>query len=422
MPLSLPQAIDLALRQNRSVQLAKLGITDSRQKRDIARAAYLPKIANQSSVLHVTDLAGVEIPAGAFGVHSATGAIPDRSLFLDQGALTSYTSGTGLTQPLSQMFKIHQSVRAASSDVATAAIGERQAEDEIRLRVRQIYFDLLVAGLREQAAQKEVTASELKDQEAQSSVQKGSALEVQALESHADLLESRQSALELRMQIHDLTATLDDLLGLSPETPLQLDEQTRAEPVSLPDRAECLRIAGANNTDVQAAEQAVVKARSGLTAAKEAYIPDVTGLARYSYQSGIPFLVHNFGDFGFTFSWDLYDGGRRESEIRNARTALSEAEVHLAEVKSQTAVQVESQYDAVEQTRSLVAVAEEAFDTRDEIARVTEQQLTRGAALPSASAEANAKRDAAKADSLQAELSLSVAETALEKTIGQMPH
>ncbi len=93
--LTLSQAIDLALRQNRDVKLAQLAVVDSQHKKEIAHSDYFPHISNESAVLHITELAGVDIPAGAFGNHPSTGAIPGTNLFLDQGALTSYTSGTG---------------------------------------------------------------------------------------------------------------------------------------------------------------------------------------------------------------------------------------------------------------------------------------------------------------------------------------
>ena len=109
MHLTLPQAIDLALKQNRSLGLARLGVADSEHKKQIARSDYFPHIKNESSVLHLTEFAGVEIPAGAFGNHASTGPIPGETLFLDQGLLTTYTSGTGLAQPLTQMFKIRES-------------------------------------------------------------------------------------------------------------------------------------------------------------------------------------------------------------------------------------------------------------------------------------------------------------------------
>ena len=116
--LTLPQAIDLALKQNRTLQLARLAVTETEHKKTIARSAYYPQIKNDSSILHVTELAGIEIPTGAFGSPSATGAIPGKSLFIGQGSATTYTSGTGLAQPLTQMFKIHESDRAATSRTA----------------------------------------------------------------------------------------------------------------------------------------------------------------------------------------------------------------------------------------------------------------------------------------------------------------
>ena len=49
MELTLSQAIDLALKQNRSLKMAQLGVVDSEQKKKIARADYFPHISNQSS-------------------------------------------------------------------------------------------------------------------------------------------------------------------------------------------------------------------------------------------------------------------------------------------------------------------------------------------------------------------------------------
>jgi outer membrane protein TolC len=223
MQLTLAQAIDLALKQNRSLGLTRLAVADSEHKKEIARSAYFPHIKNESSILHVTELAGVEIPVGAFGVPPLTGPIPAHSLFIDQGALTSYTSGTGLTQPFTQMFKIRASNRAATADINTAKIQVNQAENEVTLKVRQLYYELLIAQLKQEATDEEVRASQIKDQEAQDSVKHGRALDVAALEGRAGLLDARQAALTQSLQIHSLSLTLNDLLGLPLHTRLQLD-------------------------------------------------------------------------------------------------------------------------------------------------------------------------------------------------------
>jgi outer membrane protein TolC len=419
--LTLPQAIDLALKQNRSLGLARLGVVDSEHKKQVARSDYFPHIKNESSLLHITELAGVEIPAGAFGVHASTGAIPGETLFLDQGASTTYTSGTGLAQPFTQMFKIRESNRAATADINSAKIQVDQAEDEVALKVRQVYYALLIAQLKQQAAVEEVNASQVKDQEAEEGVLKGSALEVAALEGRAALLDARQEVLTQTLQIHSLSLTLSDLLGLPLETQLELDTDASVGVLSTPTRAECIQIARDHSPEIRSAQQAVLKAKAGLAAAKDAYIPDVTGLARYSYQSGIPFLVHNFGTFGVSFSYDLFDGGRRIAEIKDSRTLLSQAELNLAKVEDEVAVQVETAYDKVEQLQNMVGVAEEALKVRVELARLSDRQFEQSEVLASARSEAQSKAASAKASYLEATLGLSLAQADLKRAIGQVP-
>jgi outer membrane protein TolC len=421
MHLTLPQAIDLALKQNRSLGLARLGVTDSEHKKQIARSDYFPHIKNESTVTHLTEFAGVEIPAGAFGNHASTGAIPGETLFLDQGLLTTYTSGTGLTQPLTQMFKIRESNRAATADINSAKIQVDQAEDDVVLKVRQVYYSLLIAQIKKQAAVEQMDSSQIKEREAQDAVRNGSALDVSALEGRAGLLDAKQEVLTETLQIHSLSLTLSDLLGLPLETQLDLDSDPSMGSLSTPTREECIQIAQDHSPEIRSAQQAVVKAKAGLAAAKDAYIPDVTGLARYSYQSGIPFLVHNFGTFGVSFSYDLFDGGHRIAEIKDSRTLLSEAELNLAKVKDEVAVKVETAYDKVEQLQNMVGVAEEALEVRVELARLSDRQFEQTEVLASNRSEAHAKAASAKASYLEATLGLSLAQADLKRTIGQLP-
>ena len=419
--LNLSQAIDLALKQNRTLRLAGLSVTDSEHKKEVARSAYFPHISNQSSVLHVTDLAGVQIPAGAFGVPAATGAIPVRPLFIDQGTLTSYTSGTQLAQPLTQMFKIHESNRAAQADIDTAKVQLTQAEDVIALKVRKLYCDLLVAQLKLQAANEEVSASEVKNREDMDAVTNGRALDIAALESKAAMLEAKQTALTQKLAMHDLTLSLNDLLGLPLRSKLQLDPDPTAVSISIPTREECLRTAREQSPAILAARQAVVKAKAGLGVAKDAYIPDVTGLARYSYQSGVPLLVHNFGTFGFNLSYDLFDGGRRSAEVKSARTLFDQAQVSLDNAIDEVDVEVESAYDKVEQSQSLATVIEEAVEVRTEAARLADRQYEQSASLASSRSEAHAKLASARASLLEATLGLSLAQGDVKRVIGQIP-
>jgi len=421
MRLTLDQAIALALKQNHSVRLRSLSVEQMLSKKDEARSNYLPQIKASGSTLHLTELAGIKIPAGAFGTFSSTGPVPSKSLFVDQGSATGYTGGVGLEQPLTQLFRIHQANLAAKQDVLIAQTQADQTKDAIALQVRQLYYDILINQQKAAASQDQLAASQLKDEESRSDVERGNALEISTLQSKASILQAQQQSLTLRLQGYDLRRQLADTLGLPVNTAIDLDPGAAAAPLDIPSRSDAIRIARDQNRDLKVAQETLVKAQAGLAAAKEAYIPDITALSRYSYQSGVPLLVHNFGTFGFTLSYDLFDGGRREATVREARSEARSAEVAVDKLQSEIEVQVESLYDKIDELRQMAAVAGQVVIVRTEAARLADRQFEQNAALRSAQSQTHAELASATASLLEANCGLSLAEADLKRTLGQVP-
>jgi outer membrane protein TolC len=421
MQLTLEQAINLALKQNHSIHLRSLSVEQVQSKKDEARSNYLPQVKTSGSVLHVTELAGVEIPTGALGSYSSTGPIPTQPLFVGQGSLTGYAGGVGLEQPLTQLFRIHQANVAAKQDLLVSKTLLDQTQDELALQVRQLYYNILINQQKLKASQEQMAAAEIKDEESRSDVARGNALEISALQSKATILQTQQEDLTLRLQGKDLQRQLADILGFPVETPLELDPGSAAVSVDIPSRNDAIQIALDQNQDLKAARQTLVKARAGLAAARDAYIPDVTALSRYSYQSGVPFLVHNFGTFGFSLNYDLFDGGRREAKIREARIEVHSAEVAVDRLQSEIEVQVQGIYDRIDQLRQMVDVEEQIVKVRTEAARLSDRQFEQNAALNSARSQSHSDLSNATASLLETNCGLSLAEADLKRAIGQMP-
>jgi outer membrane protein TolC len=421
MQLTLEQAINLALRQNHSVHLRSISVEQMQSKKDEARSNYLPQLKASGSVLHITELEGVEIPGGAFGSYPSTGPIPPKSLVIDQGSATGYIGGVGLEQPLTQLFRIHQANVAAKQDLLIAKTQLDQTQDAIALQVRQLYYNILINQQKLKASQDQSAAAQIRDEESQSDVARGSALEISALQSKAAILQAQQDSLTLRLQGNDLRRQLADVLGLPVETPIDLDPGAAAVALDVPTRADAIRIALEQSQDLRAARQTLVKTQAGLAAAKDAYIPDVTALSRYSYQSGVPFLVHNFGTFGFSLSYDLFDGGRREAKVREAQSEVQSAKVAVDKLQSEIEVQVQGIYDRVDELRQMVDVASQVVQVRTEAARLADRQFEQTAALSSARSQSHADLTSATASLLEASCGLSLAEADLKRAIGQMP-
>ena len=419
--LTLSRAVELAMQNNRRLKLARLSVEDNETKRTIARANYYPHIKNESTVLHVTELEGIDIPAGAFGNSAATGLIPGSSLRIGQGSVNTYTSGTGLIQPLTQMFKIHAGDKAAMADVRSAQIDETDAENSISLLVHQMYFNILTAQAHLEATKRAASAASVNESENTRAVAEGRSLDVAALQAHAAYLDQQQSVLTQQLAIDDATLQFDDVLGLPLGTRLILDGDSLGAAPTLPSRSEAIAAVTAGNPKVLTARQTVEKAKAGVVAARDAYIPDISGLARYSYQSGVPFLVHNFGTFGGVFSYDLFDGGAREAKLKQARIELQMAETQLQQTEANVAIEIAAAYDKTEQLQQLIGVVNEALKARIEAARVSAQRVTQNADLESSAAKADAAVYDTKASLLETQLGLFLAQNNIQQMLGQRP-
>jgi outer membrane protein TolC len=240
------------------------------------------------------------------------------------------------------------------------------------------------------------------------------------LDSQASLLQSEQSALTIDLRLSDLNTELDDLLGLPLGTPLVLSPVGLTNPADL-SREELLRIAFSTNPEITFAMQTVEQARAGVTAAKSAWIPDVSVFARQSYQNGVPFLVRNFGTFGAVLSYDVFDFGKRQAALRERETQLAEAEENVERLKEAVGVEIEQSVNKVERTRRMLQVASEVVKLRIEGERVAENELKEGTILVSARRQASASNYKAQADQLQAQLAYMLAEAELQQTIGRTP-
>ena len=419
--LTLSKAVAMGIQHNRHLTLARLAADESREKRAIAQAPYYPHITNESNALYLTELEGVVIPAGAFGSPASTGLIPGKTLTIDQGAQDLFSSGTGLVQPITQFFKIHAGSKAAEADVKTAEITEKDTENSISLLVHKLYFAILAAEAQLSAAKLSVSAATVVEQESIRAVADGRSLEVATLESHAALLDQQQSVLKGQLSLDDLTLQLDDALGLPLGTKLILDPNVDADSPTLPSRSEAIAMARDHNPKVLEAQQSVEKAKAGLAAAHAAYIPDISGLARYSYQSGVPFLVHNFGTFGGNVSYDLFDGGAREFKLKQAKIQLEMARTQLDQTEADVAIEISAAYDQVDELHQLVAVASEALKARMEAVRISVQRQQQNAELPSGVAKSQAVVYAANASFLEAQLGLYLEENSIQQMLGMRP-
>jgi len=417
--LALDEAVQLALKHNHVVRIAGYKVGEKEHIRDLARSAYYPILRNDSNFFHLTDTQFVGIPAGSLGVVSGT-PIPAQSVILNQGGLNIVTSGTSLTQPLTELFKVKSANDLAAADLRATRDKAHQTENEVALRVHLLYYRLLITQSHREAVLARVKASEDVQRERLAQVKLGSALQEEGIESRAQSLEAKQDLLTTELQLSDLTMQLNDAIGLPLTTELALEPNVR--PVDdLCQREECIKTALSSHPEVAEAQAELEKASAAVRLAKREYIPDLEAFARYSYQDNVPFLAKNFGTFGVHLGIDIFDGGRRAAAVGEHKAQVSQAEENLARVKEEVELRVQTAWNKLERTRQMVKVSDELLALRTESHRVSAQQLEQGSTLRSQADSAAARELEAKTLLLQSQLEYIQARDEMLEAIGQTP-
>jgi outer membrane protein TolC len=418
--LTLDQAIDLALRNNRALAIASAQTDEMKAVRKIAGSSYFPQISTSASYLRLTETDVLQFAQGSFGTFPNLGSLPSSQLTVKQGDLNQVLIRNQVVQPLTQLFRIREGDRVARADEAASVARLDGLRNQVSLKVRQLYYALIAAQLDRALALEQVQFTTEEAAESEQDVLRGAALEISLTEARTRLLQARQDELNARIRQQDLFAQFDDLVGLPPGTSVEVDPRISA-PLDVPGREECMHLAEAATPEIAEAEQMVGKAKAAVRASQYEYIPDLAVFARHDYQDGVAFLFHNYGVVGAEFSFKIFDGGKRRAEIAQHQAQYRQAVQNLARLKEAAEANVQLALDKIEQSRSLTDLAQQVADLRAEALRIASVQLTQSAVLPSKVTEAKVALSKARADLVKAQLANEQAQAELQVTIGRLP-
>jgi multidrug efflux pump subunit AcrB/outer membrane protein TolC len=415
--ITLDEAVALATKQNSIVKMARLKTKEMNAKVTEARANYFPVLSNQSDAAHLRDIEHMEIPMGALGVYTVPGPIPGANASLPLGHHDFLLSTTTAAQPITQYFKIHAGVNVAKADAGIAQDDARRAENEVALKMKQLYYGLLSAERREQAAELKIEAGEEKLTEARHGVEAGAVLELKVLEGRAQIADARHQLGSLEDAISDMKVEFNDLTGLPLDTEVELvAPEPETTDVTAGDlEAEAL----AHNPEVAAAEQTLKKAKAGLSAAHAEYIPEIGAFAQYIHQDGVPLLTENNGGVGLRMNWTLLEFGKRSGQVHERQAQVAEAQENLRHTQNRVRVEIEKSVRKVRRAETGLEAARESVEARAEMRRITANQVEAKTANASALKEAEGQLAEAEAVLFQAEAERSTARAELERTLGQ---
>jgi outer membrane protein len=343
--ITLQQAQQMAAAAtNPLVRLGQLQVEAAEQHRLGVKSNYFPNVTAQAYGLELSQNPGevltVRRPlAGSFV-----------SLPVNIIEQSQFAANVVAVQPITPIFAVRQLVKIARADENIARAKAGMPVLEQASIVEKNYFDLLIAERELISAGSEARKVQAKWLAVSDSGTARSSAE------QSDAFGAAKSMLLAASRVKELTATLNDLLGLPAETRLELvPPDPLVENLSL---NEATTSATSGSAEVVEAEQTAIKAHAGSKLAKMEYFPTIAVMGGYTHQKAINVVLpENFEYVGVIGTYTLLNFGKRERALKEARAQAEAADLGVQLTKAKVAGAVKTGYLRLERSRQLYQLA-----------------------------------------------------------------
>jgi outer membrane protein TolC len=408
--LSLAQAVQIAVENNRPVNMAKLDIVKSKWEVAQTKTKRFPAITT-----YLFASVDVTNPTFTFPADLFDNKQPQK-LNLSNGI--TGTASVQVAQPLSQLYQIHLAVREQelSTDLATQQYrGQRQS---IVSSVKQAYYSTLQTESALEATQSLVKQYEETDRVATDYLRQESVLKSDSLEAKAKLAQSRYQVVQLRDTLETQKEQLNELLARDLDTPFRTEQVPPITPTEM-DLKTARRTALQQRPEVKEAEIDTQRAEYDRKLSRAKYIPDVGAAIHYLDPINTAFLPQNILSAGLELKWDPFDWGGRRDEVKQKDVSIQQSHYQLQETQAQVMLDVDNTFRKLQESRALLDVSQAGRDAANEKLREISDQFKQSSVLMRDLLQQQAAAANAEHEYEQSLLSFWNAKAAFEKALGE---
>jgi outer membrane protein TolC len=370
-PLSLADAVNVALRQNPNILRAQKDLEAAQGVSIQTRAIAIPKL-NAAGGYNAAERSDVDIASfPAFGTNASSGF----SFGNDQ----NWSSQVRLVQSLYEGGRILSSLRAARLTKEQAVLNYETAVADAVLAVEIAYFDVLLAEqqITVQEASVELLGRELTDTTRR--YEAGTVPRFNVLRAEVELANARPRLIRARNSFRIAKNNLTNLLGFHvpaetlEDIPLKLSGKLEAEPYAM-DLPRALALARERRTELGALRKAEALRREELVSARAGYKPAIQAFAGYDAHNSTLSQDLGYEDHGWIagvqMNWNIFDGLATQGRVQQARALYERAGVDLDDIGRRIELEVRTAYSSFIEADEVLKSQEKVVEEGEEALRL----------------------------------------------------
>ncbi len=430
-PLTLQQAIELARRNNRDLQVAQLQLESAQAAEREARARLFPTVDLQ------VEFSGGRSTGSEFQIEAARAEverqreaqrnlppaqrreIPDAP---DERTSTSLNSAVGINYDIFTAGRVQAQIRAAQEQVRRNQLQIESLGEQTRLDVSVAYYDLQQADEQVRISESAVRNAQRSLQDAQALFEAGLGTRFDVLRAQVQLARENQNLIRARSDRQTRRRDLARLLSLP-----QSVNMVAADPVAVaglwnPTLEQSIVLAFQNRAELQArlAERNIGRERRRIARADR--FPQLSLFFNYNlldvFNDGLG-LADGYSA-GARLRWSIFDGGAANAQAQQRETDIAIAETQFASDRNQIRFQVEQAYFTLQSNLENIQTASVALEQAAEALRLARLRFQAGVGTQTEVIDAENDLTRAEGDRVTAILNYNRALATLQRAVSNL--
>jgi outer membrane protein len=353
LTLTLEQAVNLALRQNTTAQIAQIAAAESVQDKDVARAKLLPQadlnVGEQWQRLNLAaEFGGGGLPFG--------GLPPGTTIPGHIGPFSLFSAGVSFGGPIFDLtlFRRYQASRSLAN---ASRLDSQSTREQVVLLIVSQYIGTLRASADVRASQSRVDLAQALYDQAADLQKEGVGTGIDTLRANVELQNEKQRLIEAQSQRETSVFGLSRLLNLDPRQQVELADSLSFFETPQPELEASIEEGLSARPEWKSLEEQIKSAEFQKKASSESRLPSAHYSGNWTQLGVSPSAVIPTYSYAGSVTMPLFTGGRIRAEITRANLEIQRIEQQQADLRNSIALDVKTSLINLGSARNEVQVA-----------------------------------------------------------------
>jgi outer membrane protein len=359
--LTLSESIAMALEKNWTLRAKEEGVRQANAVKDQSRADFFPTLST------------------TYGYTGYKDDLMRLGEFTFQRSKDNYSWRTNLSLPIFTGFALSSAYELSKLGVDQAEVEVGLEELDLALRVKQAYFNILIADKAVDVAEKDVASRKSNADVARNFYEVGMIPVNDLLQAEVEWADAQQTLVKVQNSARLARSAFNVILAREVNAPVEVEDILEYRP-AVGEFGDFVERALEQRPEIKAVEIAILQADQRIRLAKSGHYPTVTISGEYVKQgdsfdvSGSPYHIPRDLSAGVTLSWTLFQGGKTYYSTRENESVKRELMETKRALEDSITLELKTALLDLETSEKNIPTTRQAVEQGEENLRVSEER------------------------------------------------